>query len=358
MAERDCSGVRSARRRREQRLRSWWRHERMTVAAELAVALHHSRGVGPAVPHEALRGQTPASLVGRRPGVLKEPVPPVVVEHAACPWSGAPLLAIPCLGGGADGVDVTTTRFLLKKALLRKKEDEKEKAEHEEKILELNRRVQADLPLSATEHLAWRQWIGIAPAASSSSSGGKRRKRKKRRKRRTPRTSSRSLLGRRRQRQWRVRLAGFAGSNAPRDVFPVADDWPLLLDNTVGMDQKDSIFVVVMAVAYARLVFLVSLVPLCSLLSSSGPDAPHHGRYQPEGLLFSGMVLLVILHLALCFLPCCQALDACRQARRQVCIMAGMDQKEGYVVPCRKLREIRSCSSSTRSSSSSSCCLG
>ena len=88
----------------------------MTVAAELAVALHHSRGVGPPVPHEAPRGQTPASSGGRRPGVLKEPEPPVVVD-AACPCSGAPLFAIPCLGGGADGVDVTTTRFLLKKAL-------------------------------------------------------------------------------------------------------------------------------------------------------------------------------------------------------------------------------------------------
>ena len=45
----------------------------MTVAAELAVALHHSRGVGPAVPHEALRGQTPASSVGRRPVSLRSP---------------------------------------------------------------------------------------------------------------------------------------------------------------------------------------------------------------------------------------------------------------------------------------------
>ena len=67
--------------RRERRLRSWWRHERMTVAAELAVALHHSRGVGPAVPHEAPWGQTPASPVGRRLGVLEEPVPPVVVDR-------------------------------------------------------------------------------------------------------------------------------------------------------------------------------------------------------------------------------------------------------------------------------------
>ena len=66
MAERDCSGVGSARRRKERRLRSWWRHERMTVAAELAVALHRNCGVGPAVPHEAPRGQTAASSGGRR----------------------------------------------------------------------------------------------------------------------------------------------------------------------------------------------------------------------------------------------------------------------------------------------------
>ena len=71
----------AAKRRRERRLRSWWRHERMTVAAELAVVLHHSRSVGPAVPHVALRGQTPVSSVGRRPGVLEEPVPPVVVDR-------------------------------------------------------------------------------------------------------------------------------------------------------------------------------------------------------------------------------------------------------------------------------------
>ena len=38
--ERDAG---SARRRRERRLRSWLRHERMTVAAELSAALHHSR---------------------------------------------------------------------------------------------------------------------------------------------------------------------------------------------------------------------------------------------------------------------------------------------------------------------------
>ena len=54
---------------------------------------------------------------------------------------------------------------------------------------ELNRRVQVDLPLSAAERSAWRQWI-LAYAASSSSSAGKRRKRKKRSKRKLPKSSS------------------------------------------------------------------------------------------------------------------------------------------------------------------------
>ena len=152
--------------------------------------------------------------------------------------------------------------------------------------------------------------------------------------------------------------AGIAGYDAPRAVFSSSVGRPRLPGILAGMDQKDSFFVVVMAVACARLVLLVTLVLLCSLLFWTGPDAPHHGRYQPVGLLFCGLVLLVFLHLALCFLPCCQALDACRQARRHVCIMAGMGQKEGYVVPCRRLRKIHSFCSSTRSSSSSSWCRG
>ena len=46
MAERDMG---TARRRRERRLRSWLRHERMTVRMELAATLHHSlfKGTGP-----------------------------------------------------------------------------------------------------------------------------------------------------------------------------------------------------------------------------------------------------------------------------------------------------------------------
>ena len=50
----------SAMRRRQRRLRSWLRHERQTVAMELAAALHHSRDVGPGT-HAGLRAQKAAS---------------------------------------------------------------------------------------------------------------------------------------------------------------------------------------------------------------------------------------------------------------------------------------------------------
>ena len=50
----------SAWRRRQRRLRSWIRHERQTVAMELAAALHHSRDVGPGT-HAGLRAQKAAS---------------------------------------------------------------------------------------------------------------------------------------------------------------------------------------------------------------------------------------------------------------------------------------------------------
>ena len=160
MAERAGSDVGSARRRRERRLRSWWRHERMTVAAELVVALHHSRGVGPTVPHEALRG------------VLKEPEPPVVVEHAACPCSGAPLLVVPSLSAAeSDCVDGTSLKYLLKVSLRQRQKEEEamEEKEEKEQAAETRRRAQA-----LVDH-----------AASLP-----KRKRKKKRKRKLPPTAA------------------------------------------------------------------------------------------------------------------------------------------------------------------------
>ena len=67
----DHAGSGSAKRRRERRLRSWWRHERMSIAAALAEALHHSSGapkydkrVVEEAQHGAVRGQTTATRAG------------------------------------------------------------------------------------------------------------------------------------------------------------------------------------------------------------------------------------------------------------------------------------------------------
>ena len=83
----------SARRRRKRRLRSWLRHERMTAAMELATATHHSspKGGWPDATHNASRRHKSASSVGPRPAALREPVPHLLTEHAACPcFSGVP----------------------------------------------------------------------------------------------------------------------------------------------------------------------------------------------------------------------------------------------------------------------------
>ena len=59
MAERVAAGS-SARRRRERRLRSFWRHEKMAIQMALSEAMHHSAPRGAwHVSNEALRGQKP-----------------------------------------------------------------------------------------------------------------------------------------------------------------------------------------------------------------------------------------------------------------------------------------------------------
>ena len=120
----------AAARRRQRRLRSWLRHERMTVAMTLAEMMHHTalRGpkmtrVGEGVEHEqhdGLRAQKP-------PGSLLDPGPQRTdrtVRHSA---GDTPLLVVPALRGD-DGVDGTTLRFLLEQNLsLKKKQEEEEK---------------------------------------------------------------------------------------------------------------------------------------------------------------------------------------------------------------------------------------
>ena len=150
------------------------------------------------------------------------------------------------------------------------KKAEMEAAEYEEKMQELKRRVQVDLPLSAAERLAWRQWI-VAYAASSSSIAGKRRKRKKRSKRKLPKSSS-GVRIRRCGQGFRSR-SSFSGAQCslllttgPR----CSTSWPVRNRRTV------------MCSSCARLVFLAILhLTLCFLPCLQARDARHHGRYGP-----------------------------------------------------------------------------
>ena len=78
----------------------------------------------------------------------------VTVRHSA---GDAPLLVVPSLRA-AGGVDGATVSFLLAENLkLQKEEEEKERrreAEHEGRMQELDRRVQADVPLSPAKSRA------------------------------------------------------------------------------------------------------------------------------------------------------------------------------------------------------------
>ena len=164
-------------RRRQRRLRSWLRHERQSVATELAAALHHSRDARSEVAHVALRGQKTTSKWTR-------PEPPEEVSE--------PILA------GGDATDDVTVAFLVAAALKEKKDEEekarvrrqREAAEQEARMRELDRRVQNDVPLTPAGLM---RWAGHLPP----------KKRKKRRKK-TPRASFHPPLRRAHRRQMAV----------------------------------------------------------------------------------------------------------------------------------------------------------
>ena len=133
-------------RRRARRFRSFLRHERMTVRMALAEALHHSCGVEPSGPNEALRGQKTASAAGTQPEPLEVVSAPtgtedpasgdaagasvrggrpagsaVTVGYVAAPES---LLSTPLLADtAAETVDARTVKSL-QKSLAWKKEGE------------------------------------------------------------------------------------------------------------------------------------------------------------------------------------------------------------------------------------------
>ena len=116
----------AAKRRRERRLRSAWRHEQLSVAMAVAAALHHSaqRGAGPAT-YSAPRGQKTATegevrepnyaprsqkppLPGEHPGVLKEPeVQGAMVQHRGI-FVVEQILDVPVLQMVDQSVEVDT----------------------------------------------------------------------------------------------------------------------------------------------------------------------------------------------------------------------------------------------------------
>ena len=223
------------------------RHERQTVAMELAAALHHSRDVGPEK-DDGPRAQTTASS-GGRPRVLKEPEPQggaVTVGYVAAP---GPLLKVLSMAGG-DSVDGTALRFLVKKALERQKEEEKEERRKAKEARRLEVTALLAVPLALRTQAQQRRIMELSDEVDAETHP-KRRKRKKRRKRRTPRTSSLPSPARRRQRQWSACYAGFTGDDVPRVMFPSGVVRPMMLRILAGMDQKDC------CSGIARLVLLV-----------------------------------------------------------------------------------------------------
>ena len=214
---------------------------------ELATALHHSAR-GPKkrvveepreeelpVKHNATSGQNATPPWGVRPAhpLDVSAQPPLVA--ATCVAAGAPLLAVPSLGGG-DAIDDTSVQFLLEMALLspaeveqqRRAERRKLAREREEKKREEKKREQ-DKYLDELAK-ACQDLFSIKVSASASSSGGvTKRKRKKRRKRKTPKTSSSARVG------VQIQRCGHGSALALHDVAGIM----------VGMDVKDSYALIV-----------------------------------------------------------------------------------------------------------------
>ena len=90
MAERACG---AAARRRERQLRAWHRHERLTVAMELATALHHSaKRPRPVVEVPREGEEVESHSVPRHRETPPPPTRPTVGRRRRGPRSGAPLL--------------------------------------------------------------------------------------------------------------------------------------------------------------------------------------------------------------------------------------------------------------------------
>ena len=177
-------------RRRQRRLRSMLRHERQTVAMELAAALHHSRDVGSGK-NDGLRAQKTVNsredavffelfdedTAGTRPDRLsdvrpQEQVQRHNVEHIVDSAPAVPSLDAPVPLMAEQLVDVLSLV-----------------AKYEREMDRLEDRILQGSPVSTADREAWRRWV------NNSSSSGSKRKKKKRRKRKLPKAGWRPVLG-------------------------------------------------------------------------------------------------------------------------------------------------------------------
>ena len=120
-----------------------------------------------------------------RPGVLQDPAPQLVSEHAACPCSCLPSLATPSLADAtADVVDSSSLRFLAASALEARRKVEVE--ERARRITETEQLLAVPRALRTPEQKRRIDEI-CAESLASRYSQLARRKRKKRRKKKLPR---------------------------------------------------------------------------------------------------------------------------------------------------------------------------
>ena len=191
---------------------------------------------------------------------------------------GAPSPSLPHLAGG-DTLDDSTLSFLFQQAVLAQEKEKEEKEKKEKLLQEMFRRLTGE-------------YIRELSQPSSSS----QRRRKKRKKKKLPKSS---FCTRRRHRQWHV-PGWLVGYDAVLAVFPVVSlqAHDALHHGRYGPEGQWRAHRRFLAVLCARLVLLVLRLAVCSLWLSAGPRAGPNG---PEAHLRSWLVLLVTLHLALCF---------------------------------------------------------
>ena len=93
-------------------MRSWWRHEQVSIAAAVATALHHSAQRGGGVARRPT-GTEDSGNKGTRPGVLKDPEPQLLDAVLAYRAAGEPSVATPLLAApAAEGIDSASSRPL------------------------------------------------------------------------------------------------------------------------------------------------------------------------------------------------------------------------------------------------------